>query len=453
MAATITVGGLATGLDTNSIIDQLVKIEHQPVDLLTQQQSETQANQNSIATLGQKLAALKAAADALRTPDDVLVRQASSSDDNVVTAAAGGGAPRGTTTLTITQLAHGSVAGATIGLASTDALVAAGAGTFQFQSGSGDVQSIAVDGTTTLQQLVNAINDTKAGVTASAVNLGTDESPDYRLELVSQSTGATSTITIVHDDTSLAVETTQAGQDAQFSVDGFSGTFSRSSNTFSGVLPGVTFTASSVGTATVTVTDDTDAIVKKAQALAAAFNDAIAFVDSESTVAVTDDKNDAALGTLATDSTARRIVSRLHAVFSESVAGLTGRSNLSSLGFATNKDTGQIDFDAGKFTAALSADPDGVAAVFAGAGDASGVAGDLSSLIDGTTAADGALSTHARALGDQIRSLQDQIDAGQRKVDAFEADLRQQFASLETLVSGLNSQGSFLQSALSAKSA
>jgi len=53
-------------------------------------------------------------------------------------------------------------------------------------------------------------------VTATAVNLGTTTSPDYRLQIVSDSTGFRSTIAVVQDDTSLACRPRRAGQDASF---------------------------------------------------------------------------------------------------------------------------------------------------------------------------------------------------------------------------------------------
>ena len=78
------------------------------------------------------------------------------------------------------------------------------------------------------------------------------------------------------------------------------------------------------------------------------------------------------------------------------------------------------------------------------------MARDFGALIDDMTAAGGSLAIHSTALDAQIRSLQDQIDAGQREVDAFEANLRAQFTSLESFVSGLKSQGSFLKQAFGA---
>jgi len=444
MAGLITVGGLATGIDTNSIIDKLVALEKRPVALLGVEVQDVQATQTSINTLGGKLSTLRSAAHALGTTDGVLVRAATSSDTDVLAAAAGAGAQPGSVALTITQLARGSVAGATVGVASATSTVASGPGTFQFQVGSGTVKSVNVDATTTLQGLATAINALDAGVTASAVNLGTASAPDFRLEIASKATGATSTVTVTHDDTALAVQTAQAGQNAQFTVDGFSGTFERESNTFGDVLPGVTVTLRNRGTATVTVADDADAITAKVKTLVAAFNDIVTFVTGESQVTETQDKSDVALGSHATDSTVKHLVARLHEVFSESVGG--AYTNLSSLGLATQQD-GTIAFDEGKFRTALGSDSTAVAATFAGAGTASGVAKDLSALIDGMTGSGGTLALHTTALNDQIRSLQDQIDAGQREVDAFEVNLRQQFTALETFVSGLKNQGSFLQQA------
>ncbi len=446
MAGIINVGGLATGLDTNNIISQLVQLESQPVVLLQQHLADIQATKTSVATVSSKLATLKTALDALDTSDGVLVRKATSSDEGVATAAAGAGAQRGSATITVGQLARGSVAGATVGVPTATSTVAAGVGTFQFQVGAGAVQSVNVDATTTLEDLATAINNLDAGVTASALNLGTTTSPDWRLELTSEATGSDSTITVVHDDTSLAVQTTQAGLDAQFTVSGFSGTFSRSTNTVSDVLTGVTVQLKSEGETTITVDDDSDKIAGQVKTLVSAFNDVVSFVAGESTVDEAQDKSSVAVGTLATDSTVKRIVARLHDLLSESVGGTY--TNLSSLGLATQED-GTVTFDEGKFRAALAADPNAVAATFAGDGSTTnkGVAGDLAAYITDATGAGGAIAIHTKGLGDEVSSVQDQIDAGQREVAAYQASLQEQFTALETLVSGLQSQGSFLTKA------
>ena len=118
MAGLISIGGLATGLDSNKIIDQLMKLERRPIDLLEKERAAAQATKTSVATVGTKLTTLGTAVRALSTVSGVLVRSASSSDEGVLTAAAGAGAARGSLTITVGQLARGSTAGSTVGVAS-----------------------------------------------------------------------------------------------------------------------------------------------------------------------------------------------------------------------------------------------------------------------------------------------------------------------------------------------
>jgi flagellar hook-associated protein 2 len=445
--AGITFGGLSTGLDTNSIISQLVALERQPIALLNTQLSAVQATQASLGTLGSKLTALKTTADALKTSGDFLVRKATSSNESIATAAAGSGAAAGSVSVTVAHVARGSVASSTVGVGSADATIASGVGFFKFKVGSGDEQSVALTGASTLQDLVNGINDLGAGVTASAVNLGTAASPDYRLQLTSNATGDSSTITVTQDNTDLAVAVSQTGLNAEFTIAGFTGTFERESNTFSDVLTGVTFSLKSAGSATITVTDDANAIVKNVQALVTAFNDAVKFVSDQSTVTPTPDGTDVTVGTLANSSTARRLVDELHATFSEALTGATTQYvNLSSLGLATQAD-GTIKFDESAFRTALTTNPTAVAQVFAGNGTGAGVATDLSTLVTNATGASGAIAIGTNALNNDVQTLQDQIDGADRAAQQFETGLRAQFTALETLVGSLQSQSSFLTQA------
>lgn len=447
MAGIIAFGGLATGLDTSKLIDSLVAIERRPITLLNNQLSAVQATQASLTTLGSKLTALKTASDALKTTGDFLVRKATSSVDTVATAAAGSGAAAGSVTITVGQVARGSVASSTVGVSSTSATIALGVGSFKFKVGSGSEQTVALTAATTLQDLVNGINNLAAGVTASAVNLGTAASPDYRLQLTSNATGASSTITVTQDNTSIVVAVSQTGQNASFTITGFTGTFARESNTFSDVLTGVTFNLKAAGSATITVTDDADAIVKKVQALVAAFNDAVKFVAGESEVTKTKDGSDVTVGSLANSSTAKRLIDQLHSTFSEAVTGApTQYVNLSSVGLATQSD-GSVKFDESAFRAALTANPTAVAQVFAGNGTGAGVATDLSTLVTNATGASGAITIGTNALNNGVQTLQDQIDAADRAAKQVETGLRAQFTALETLVGSLQSQSSFLAQA------
>lgn len=445
MAGNISIGGLATGLDSNKIIDELLKLERRPVAQLEAEADAIRATQSAFASVGTKLGALRTAAQALRTTGDVLVRTAASSDEAVLTAAAGAGAARGTLTVTVSQLARGSTAVGAIGVGSATATVAAGAGSFQFQVGGGDVQTVDVDATTTLVDLAAAINELDAGVVASAVNVGTGTDPDWRLHLTSEQTGAASTITIVRDDTQLGVQTTLAGQNAQFAVSGIATTFERETNTFSDVITGVTIALKNVGTATVAVDDDPDAVVERVRAMVTAFNELSQFVASQSAVARSGDNVN--VGALATDGAARRLVSRLSELVSAPLAGATTQFvNLSSLGIATQRD-GSLALDETKLREALATDAEGAAEVLAGVSGGDGIADTVDEWIETAMQTGGLVDTHEASLVERLSSVEDAIEAGERRLDRVELELRLRFAALEELVAGLQSQSQFLVNA------
>ena len=284
--ATITIGGLATGLDTNSIVDQLVRLERRrSVDLLSIDQLDQQAKQSALATFGTRLADLMAAIDKLRDPSNALARTATSSDSTVIGATAGSGALVGSTDITVSKLARNAIAVSANGLTSSTATVASGSGSFSFQIGTGDTQTVAVDATTTLEGLASQINALGAGANATVVNVGTDASPDYRLRLASRDTGLSNDITIVTDDTTLGVAVTQAAQNAEFTVSGFTTTFSRESNVVNDVVSGVTLTLNKEGgPVKIGVTTDAAAVTDNVKAVVTAYNALASFVDAQSEV-------------------------------------------------------------------------------------------------------------------------------------------------------------------------
>src|SRR5687767_12624714 len=64
---TINFGGLASGLDTNSIVDQLMSIERLPKTRLIQKQQVEEARQNALKDVKTRLTNLLSAATALKT--------------------------------------------------------------------------------------------------------------------------------------------------------------------------------------------------------------------------------------------------------------------------------------------------------------------------------------------------------------------------------------------------
>ena len=452
--ATITFGGLATGLDTDTIVTKLVALERQRgIGQLQTQKTDANTRRIALQTFNGKVAAFLTAINKLKNPDDVLIRKATSSNENVLTATAGNGAHGGATEITVDHLARPAIATSANGKSAATSTVATGSGTFAFRVGpSGPVQTVAVDATTTLTDLATAINALDAGATASVVNVGTTASPDFRLRLGSDETGTAAAVGIVTDDTTLGVAGSQTARDAQFTVSGFDDPLTRSTNSFDDVIPGVSIDLKSPGgPVSVTVSGDDDAVASQVDAAVKAFNDIVTFVAGESVVEQDTSSNDksVSIGPLALDSTVRGIMDSLRRLISDptDTGDEGGYTVLAQVGITTARD-GTLTFDQAAFRTQLQSRGGDVAKLFGGASGGTGVADRISDYLTAVTNSGGLIDVHNTAVGDEIRSLEDRIAAGQRNLDAFEENLRAQFTSLEVLVQSLKSQGGFLSNAL-----
>src|SRR3954447_24983682 len=105
----ISFGGLASGLDTNSIIDQLMAIERQPQDKLKLRQTTIDARKSALGDIASRLKNLRLAAQDLKSPTLWLDTQTIDVNDSTkVAATRTGGAGTGAYQLTISQMASSS---------------------------------------------------------------------------------------------------------------------------------------------------------------------------------------------------------------------------------------------------------------------------------------------------------------------------------------------------------
>lgn len=198
----ITIGGIASGLDTNGIIDQLVELERRPITLLQQRITRQTARLTAVTALGGNAAAVGAGVSrvtlSLFTKSNI-----TSSDATVLTATDEGDAQQGSYSVEVKQLAKAHRV-ASDGFIDKDSTAVAGAaGTFSWKIGpSGATQSVSVGSTTTLQDLADAINAEGGGISASIINDATAANPN-RLVLTSTSTGTAQDITVLTNDTDL----------------------------------------------------------------------------------------------------------------------------------------------------------------------------------------------------------------------------------------------------------
>src|SRR5258707_14461592 len=93
---TITSGiGLVSGIDTTSIISQLIALEQQPVTILQARYSTATAQKQAFTGLSTQLSSLQQIGQALELPQTFAASSTNSSDPNVLTATATAGAAVG----------------------------------------------------------------------------------------------------------------------------------------------------------------------------------------------------------------------------------------------------------------------------------------------------------------------------------------------------------------------
>ena len=444
---TIPVGGLSTGIDTESLIAKLLSVERQPVSLLETRKVKLQAQSTSFKDLNTKLLALKSRASVLLKPETLLPRSVTSSEDSVATATAAAGSTQGTFTLTTTALARNSIASAATTVPGLTSAVTAGPGTFEFKLGAtGAVVSLPLTASTTLNDLVKAINDANAGVQATAVNVGTTASPAFKLTVSSTATGAANDIVIVNDGTTLGVTNTQPATDAAFTIAGI-GSFTRSTNTFSDAIDGISITLKAPsGTTDLVVAVDKGGLQSRVQLLLDAYNDVIRTIDSQ--MSGGKDQN----GTLTPGAfTGDAVPQQLRRTLSATIAGFGAGTlkGLVEIGVKTEKD-GTLTLDAAKFQSAM-ADPKAVSDLLAGTSAKGGIADALDAVVaTATKAISGTIAARQDGITATIKSVQQQIDRSLKRLETSERLLRAKFSSLEVIMAKIQTSGDFLTQQLSA---
>ncbi|GAA4377019.1 flagellar filament capping protein FliD [Nocardioides caricicola] len=441
--ATSSISGLASGLNTAEIIDQLMQLEALPQTRLENQQATEKAKLAALRATNTDTTLLRDKADALSkaTTWQTVKGTVTGPGATGVTVKVAGTALANTFNVTVDKLAARTQLGFTDSADMSDVVVA-GAG-IKITTHDGTVHDIATGGGT-LTELVSAINASSkdTGVSATAVKTADGT---YRLLAQSTATGATTDFTLTNDDESdlLGGATVSAGSDAQISL-GAGITATSSSNTFTNLAPGVDVTldpSATIGSkATVTVAQDPTTITDTVKALVTQLNSLLGGIDGLTATKTAT----SAGGALAGDSTARGVRNSLL----ETVFVQGGTSTMADVGIQTDR-YGKLVFDEAKFKEAYAKDPAAVAAMFtAGATTAEdGWAARLKSTA--TLACDRVSGTLTSAIASRdatvtrfTKSIADWDD----RLELRRAALEKQYSALETALSGLQSQGNWLAS-------
>ena len=175
----ITFGGLATGLDTAAIITQLMTLERRPIFRLEDKQQAYESQASKWRSVKSRLSSLTDKVSALGERKDVLSTTVSSSDEKVFTATSLGGAPLGATEVNVTSLAQAERTYSDA-FSASDTAGLFGTGTLSITVGSDAAVDVTIDGTDTLQSVVDKINASDADVSAGVLFDGTNYRPRSR---------------------------------------------------------------------------------------------------------------------------------------------------------------------------------------------------------------------------------------------------------------------------------
>jgi len=307
--------------------------------------------------------------------------------------------------------------------------------------------------TDTVTDVLNAINNSSAGVVATydsyadKINLTSKTRGDLGISVgdsqlasafqVSSSTGAFT-----------------AGNDTQFSVNG-GATRTSSDSTLSAAdlgIQGVTFTPTSTGTSSVTVSADSNTLVTDINNFIDAYNSSINMVQSYVKI---DTNNSSNNGALSSDPTLAFLQSDLRTAMTGVYGGATSSTAiqmLEDLGIASNdSDNTLTHVDATKLADALNNHLDDVVNLFTDNSTSTpGVISRITNRVSGyTDSSTGAIPVRQQDLQGQEKDIQDQITNAEDQLDQETTYLKQSYAALQSAQSQNSQYSSYFTSSSS----
>lgn len=439
--AAINFNGLASGLDTGSIINQLVSLERQPISRLQQQRADVNKKISALGDLSSKLKTLKTRADELNKAEGTRAFTATSSDESVAKVSVTSGATQGSYALRVGQLARAETSRSSAFASDTAGI--AGAGDLTITAGANSPVTVSYAASDSLSDIAARINRSGAQVNAAVVFDGSS----HRLNISAKDTGAANGLSFAESGAGLGFTDPSAevisARDAEFTINGT--TLRRASNTVGDALAGVTLnlraeTATGAPDTQIVVSQDRDGVTKKLQGVVDAFND-VANANNLQLSFTGQTRSDRLSG----DSTLQGLQRRLGSVIASPYASGSSTASIGSIGIKLNSD-GTLSLDSAKLNAALDKDPKAVEQLISGDGTSS-LAAALSSLADDySKASTGILASKSKAFQGRTGEIDKQIDRLDANATSLESRLRQQFSALEKTISGLQSQSGFLNS-------
>ena len=417
----VTFSGLASGIDTASIVESIIELERTPITTMEDTQTYLETKLDTYTEFNTLLDSFYASVTGLNNENDLNSFEVTNNGSEYFTVSTTSLADAGTYSVEIVSLAQQQKDVSSNYVADTDTTSLSGS----LQIGE---ETLDYDGVT-LSELVELVNDGDYGVTASLINDGTGSG--YRLMLTADTAGEEFAITgtgSIELDTATDGHTVEATK-AHLVVDGID--YYSASNTVTTAINGATITLlaeSDDGADNVTLESDAESVIStQVQELVDAYN-------AINTYITTISASDSSLG-----SSMKMVQRNLRSYLTD--------STFLSLGVASDYETGELTFDTDVFSEAYDEDADAIKIALVGDDDNEGIMSRLDEyLTDQLDSPSGFLVTKETTIEKQISDLDDRISSLETRLEKRQEMLEAQFSAMETLISSLNSQGDYLTS-------
>lgn len=414
----------ASTFNAQQYVAQIIASEQGPEQLMQQQVATLSTQASALSTISTQLQALQTAVFALNDFQGALAaKTATSSNSTVATATADATASAGSHTLVVSSLATTSSAFSNTLANGTTTFTT---GSFSLKVGAGTATTITVDSTNnTLNGLAKTINGLGIGVAASVIV----DANGARLGLVSNTSGAPGDLTIASNTTGLTLTKAVTGANAAFTLDGVS--LASTTNTATGVLPGVTLNlaGTSASAVTIAVAPDTTQATTAIQSFITAYNTVIQGLNTQFAYNATTKST----GPLGSDTTVMQLQQQLLGDAAFSVTGNSGVTNLAAIGVNMNED-GTLTLNSSTLNASMASNYGAVLNLFqqiTPAGFAQNFNNDLLNVTDPTV---GPIAVDQNGITQSTTALNQQITDFQARLDSQQQELMQQYSQVAVVL-------------------
>ncbi|NLA57481.1 MAG: flagellar filament capping protein FliD [Firmicutes bacterium] len=450
--ANIQIMGLSSGMDYNTIIEQLLALERIPITRMAQRKNIYKAQQDAWRDINTRLSALDNRLTDLRLSATFHGRTATSSKTDLVTASAGPGALTGTYTVEVSQLAqaHRVASTSEVAVDGDGFVLNLGEGekeTITIKVGDGEEAELSFEGKVTLADIVKAINEADAKVKATIIAgrlvlESAETGENNKIELTGSSDFLVEKLKLgtLDGEGNVVLHTIQDAQDAVFTINGIAVT--SASNTVKDAVEGVTFNLKGVSqpgeAVQITIGHDIDSAVSKIKAFVDQYNSVMSFIAEKTKVTMTDGGDISSTGTLQGDGTANRLRSALRYEVTRAIETDSSFNQLAVLGITTNKE-GILEINETKLREVLRENPEQVEAFFREK------ATNLKDFIKGYIQyGTGILAEKQESIGRLMKDIDRQIERLEERIARKEESLVRQFTALEQVLSEFQSQSAWL---------